>query len=49
LVEFLHDVLKIREFPWEKFAHKVALHTSCSAIRGLNMASMSERAGHRTG
>src|SRR3984893_13866813 len=43
LVEFLHDVLKIREFPWAKFEHKVALHTSCSAIRGLNMASMSER------
>ena len=43
LVEFLHDVLKIREFPWATFEHKVALHTSCSAIRGLNMASMSER------
>src|ERR1700723_42013 len=43
LVEFLHDVLKIRDFPWTKFEHKVALHTSCSAIRGLEMASMSER------
>jgi L-lactate dehydrogenase complex protein LldE len=43
LVEFLHDVLKIREFPWATFEQKVALHTSCSAIRGLNMASMSER------
>ena len=43
LVEFLNDVLKIREFPWATFEHKVALHTSCSAIRGLNMASMSER------
>src|ERR1700678_2839816 len=41
LVEFLHDVLKIREFPWATFEHKVALHTSCSAIRGLNMASSS--------
>jgi L-lactate dehydrogenase complex protein LldE len=31
LVEFLHDVLKIRKFPWATFEHKVALHTSCSA------------------
>jgi L-lactate dehydrogenase complex protein LldE len=43
LVEFLHDILKVREFPWAKFEHKVALHTSCSAIRGLGLASMSER------
>src|SRR4051812_44086605 len=43
LVEFLHDVLKIREFPCATFQEKVALHASCSAIRGLNMATMSER------
>jgi L-lactate dehydrogenase complex protein LldE len=43
LVEFLHDILQVREFPWAKFQHKVALHTSCSAIRGLGLASMSER------
>jgi hypothetical protein len=43
LVEFLHDVLQVRKFPWARFNHKVALHTSCSAIRGLGMASMSER------
>jgi L-lactate dehydrogenase complex protein LldE len=43
LVEFLLDVLQVREFPWATFEHKIALHTSCSAIRGLNMASMSER------
>jgi len=43
LVEFLHDVLEIRQFPWASFEHKMALHTSCSAIRGLNMASISER------
>jgi L-lactate dehydrogenase complex protein LldE len=43
LVEFLHDVLQVGDFPWAKFNHKVALHTSCSAIRGLGMASMSER------
>ena len=27
-VEFLHDVLKVKEFPWAAFPHKVALHTS---------------------
>jgi L-lactate dehydrogenase complex protein LldE len=43
LVEFLHDVLKVREFPWATFEHRVAFHTSCSAIRGLNMTSMTER------
>jgi len=43
LVEFLHDVVQVREFPWAVFPHKVALHTSCSAIRGLFMQSMSER------
>lgn len=43
LVEFLHDILQVRDFPWASFEHKVALHTSCSAIRGLGMASMSER------
>jgi len=32
LVEFLHDILQVREFPWAKFQHKVALHTSCSAL-----------------
>jgi L-lactate dehydrogenase complex protein LldE len=47
LVEFLHDVLRVREFPWAKFNHKVAFHTSCSAIRGLGMASMSERVHDR--
>jgi hypothetical protein len=43
LVEFLHDVLQVREFPWAKFNHKVVFHTSCSAMRGLGLASMSER------
>jgi L-lactate dehydrogenase complex protein LldE len=47
LVEFLHDILQVREFPWAKFQHKVALHSSCSAIRGLGLASMSERVHDR--
>lgn len=43
IVEFLHDVMQVKEFPWAEFRHKVALHTSCSAIRGIFMQSMSER------
>ena len=46
-MEFLHDVLQVKEFPWAVFPHKVALHTSCSAIRGLFMQSMSERVHDR--
>jgi L-lactate dehydrogenase complex protein LldE len=42
LVEFLHDVLKVPELPWAEFPHKVALHNSCSSLRGLRIASMSE-------
>jgi L-lactate dehydrogenase complex protein LldE len=30
LVEFLHDVLQVREFPGTEFKHKVALHSSSS-------------------
>jgi L-lactate dehydrogenase complex protein LldE len=43
LVEFLHDVLRVDRFPWAEFPHRVAVHTSCSAIRGLFEESMSER------
>lgn len=43
LVEFLHDVVQVQELPWAEFPHKAALHTSCSAIRGLFLQSMSER------
>ena len=46
-VEFLHDVIQVNEFPWAEFPHRVALHTSCSAIRGLFMQSMSERVHDR--
>src|ERR1700689_2400420 len=44
-VEFLHDVLKVREFPWAEFPHRVGLHNSCSAIRHLREVSASEIAG----
>ena len=42
LVEFLHDVLKSQAFPWARFPHKVGLHNSCSALRGLGDARASE-------
>jgi L-lactate dehydrogenase complex protein LldE len=43
LPEFLCDVLQVDEFPWAEFPHQVALHVSCSAIRGLYEQAMSER------
>lgn len=45
LVEFLHDVLKVQSFPGIHFPHKVALHNSCSSIRGLGIAKPSEHMG----
>ncbi|MEX3789564.1 (Fe-S)-binding protein [Paraburkholderia sp. JPY432] len=45
LVEFIHDVLEVREFPWAEFPHKVGLHNSCGTLRSLKTASMSEIAG----
>ncbi len=42
LVEFLHDVLEVREFPWAEFPHRVGLHLGCSTLRGLREASVSE-------
>jgi L-lactate dehydrogenase complex protein LldE len=42
LVEFLHDVLKVEEFPWAEFPHKVGLHNSCGTLRALRTAKMSE-------
>jgi L-lactate dehydrogenase complex protein LldE len=45
LTEFLHDVLKVSEFPWAKFPHKVGLHVGCAGLRGLGLGSTSEIAG----
>ena len=42
LVEFLHDVLQVREFPWAEFPHKVGLHIGCATLRGLREAATSE-------
>jgi len=42
LIEFLHDVLEVREFPWASFPHKVGLHIGCATLRGLREARVSE-------
>jgi L-lactate dehydrogenase complex protein LldE len=45
LVEFLHDILGVREFPWAEFPHKVGLHIGCSTLRALGEAKMTEIGG----
>jgi L-lactate dehydrogenase complex protein LldE len=45
LVEFLHDILKAESFPWAEFRHTVAIHNSCSSLRGLGIAKTSEIMG----
>jgi len=45
LVEFLHDIVKVRDFPWAEFPHSVGLHIGCSTLRALKTAKMSEIAG----
>ncbi|MCK0201855.1 (Fe-S)-binding protein [Ornithobacterium rhinotracheale] len=42
LVEFIHDVLGIKDFSSVSFPHTIAIHNSCSAIRGLHLTSRSE-------
>ncbi|MBR4388507.1 MAG: (Fe-S)-binding protein [Prevotella sp.] len=42
IVEFLHDVLKVKEVPG-KFPHKVSVHNSCHGVRELGLSSPSER------
>ncbi len=42
VVEFLHDVLKVKELPG-KFPHVVSLHNSCHGVRELGLSSPSER------
>jgi L-lactate dehydrogenase complex protein LldE len=45
LIEFLHDVLGVRDFPWARFPHKVGLHLGCASLRALGQAKMSELSG----
>jgi L-lactate dehydrogenase complex protein LldE len=42
LVDFLHDILQVRDFPWAEFPYKVGLHNSCTALRALGHAAVSE-------
>jgi L-lactate dehydrogenase complex protein LldE len=42
LTDFLHDVLKVSNFPWARFLHKIGLHYNCNSLRGINLASPSE-------
>ena len=42
VVEFLHDVLKVKEVPGQ-FPHKVSLHNSCHGVRELGLSTPSER------
>ena len=42
LVEFLHDILRVREFPWASFPHRVGYHNGCGSLRGLGHASTTE-------
>jgi L-lactate dehydrogenase complex protein LldE len=42
LVEFLTDVLKVKELPWAKCSEKVVLHNSCTAVRGIKHCNASE-------
>ena len=41
VVEFLHDVVKVKSLPGE-FPHKVSLHNSCHGVRELGLSSPSE-------
>ncbi|MGL5228471.1 MAG: (Fe-S)-binding protein [Bacteroidales bacterium] len=42
IVEFLHDVLKVKSLPWAHFPHKVALHNGCHSLRYLKHARPTE-------
>lgn len=41
IVEFLHDVLKVKSLPG-RFPHVVSLHNSCHGVRELGLSSASE-------
>ena len=43
VVEFLHDVVKVKSFPKSSFPHVVSIHNSCHGVRELGLASPSER------
>ena len=41
LVEFLHDILKVKELPGS-FPHVVSVHNSCHGVRELGLSAPSE-------
>lgn len=44
VVEFLYDVLKVKELPWAHYPHRVALHNGCHSLRYLLQARPAELA-----
>lgn len=42
VVDFLHDILKVKSLPWARFPHRVALHNGCHSLRYLLQARPSE-------
>ena len=42
VVEFLHDVVQVKELP-ARFPHVVSVHNSCHGVRELGLSSPSER------
>lgn len=42
IVEFLHDILKVKSLPWAHFPHRVALHNGCHSLRYLHHAKPTE-------
>lgn len=42
VVEFLHDILEVKELPWARFPHRVALHNGCHSLRYLHHARPTE-------
>jgi L-lactate dehydrogenase complex protein LldE len=42
LTEFIHHILKVREFPWAHFPHKVGVRYNRNAMRGIHLASRTE-------
>lgn len=42
VVEFLHDVLKVKKLPG-RFPHVVSVHNSCHGVRELGLSSPSEK------
>ncbi len=42
VVEFLHDVVEVKELP-ARFPHVVSVHNSCHGVRELGLSSPSER------